>query len=673
MWWRQESSEPSRPLTGRPLRRWAGGALIGAALVGLTTGLVAILDLQLPPRGLVVLYLLAVLPVAIHWGAGLAALVSVLSVSTFVLVIAPPRSEGPAVVAFAVFVATALVVDGLAAGLRRSAARSRKLADEQSALRRVATLAAREAPATELFEAVTREVGQLCGAQLARLGRYEPGGTVVGVAAWSRVPTRLPAGVRIAVSDARVAGEVQRTGGPVRVSGVPRADDAGAAAVRELGLRLSIGCPVVVRGELWGVIAVSARDPRAFPPETEERILRFTELVATAVTNAEARTELMRNAEEQAALRRVATLAARGGADPSPVFRTVSDEVCALLGADSTSVLRFDSDGTATYLAARGWRDTQRRRPGARWQPETPSVIERVLRTGRSARIDYVGLAEPLPPAPSLDGEGVTSTVASPIVVESRLWGSIGVASRTGPLPPDTEDRLVAFTEIVATAIANTESRAQLAASRARVIAAADATRRRLERDLHDGAQQRLVSLALELRNVQAEIPEELPGLSDDVGRLATDVTAVLDELRELSRGIHPAILSEGGLGPALRTLARRSPVPVELTVGLDHRYAEAVEVAAYYVASEALTNTAKHARATHAQLVVEERDGELRLLVHDDGVGGAAVARGTGLTGLYDRIEALGGTIEIRSPTGDGTRVEVALPLTPGAAASLR
>ena len=560
--------------------------------------------------------------------------------------------------------ATAALVAGLAAGLRRSVRRSRELAAEQSALRRVATLTARGAPATELFEAVTREVGELCGADLTRLGRYEDGGTVVLVAAWSRLPARLPVGVRVPVEETRVARDVLRTGAPVRVSGAEATSGAGGPLARELGIRSSIGCPVAAGGELRGVVVVSARQPRAFPPETEERILHVTELLATAVTNAEAGTELLRNADEQAALRRVATLAARGGADPSPVLRAVAGQAGGLLGADCTSVLRFESDGTATYLAAHGWRDTERRGPGARWRPEQPSAIEQVQRTARSARVDYTSVGEQ---PPSFVGEDVTSTAASPIVVESRLWGSIGVASRTGPLPPDTEERLVAFTEIVATAIANTESRAQLAASRARVIASGDATRRRLERDLHDGAQQRLVSLALELRNVEAEVPAELPGLSADLGRLAADVTAVLDELRELSRGIHPAILSEGGLGPALRALARRSSIPVELTLRLGQRYADAVEVAAYYVAAEALTNTVKHADATHVALVVEEHDGELRLTVADDGVGGAVPAGGTGLTSLYDRVEAFGGTILVRSPAGEGTRIEVALPLRPG------
>jgi signal transduction histidine kinase len=664
MWWRQESNEVSGPLTGRPLQRWAGGALTGLVLVAVATGLVWLLNRQLPPRGLLVIYLLAVLPVAIRWGAGPAILVAALGVVTFVLVIAPPQSEGPALVALGVFVATAVVVAGLAAGLRRSARESQELAGEQSALRRVATLVAEGVPAPELFEAVSREVGLLCDADLARLERYEPDGTVTGVGAWGRVRARLAVGTRIELDGVSVARDVLRTGGPARISSFAFEDGTIAAEARELGIRASIGCPIIVDGHLWGVVVASSKSTRAFPAGTEARIQRFTDLVATAVTNAEARSELRRNADEQAALRRVATLAARGDADPSPVFASVADQVRSLMGADCTSVLRFESDGTATYLAARGWRDPERRRPGSKWFPEQPSVIENVRLTGSSARLDYSGVTVIQELPPSLRTEGIRSAVASPIAVESRLWGSIGVASRTGLLPADTEQRLIAFTEVVATAIANTESRTQLASSRARVIAAADATRRRLERDLHDGAQQRLVSLALELRNTQAEVPSELPGLGAAIGRLADDVTEVLDQLRELSRGIHPAILSEGGLGPALRTLARRSPVPVDLTVRLKSRYRDAVEVAAYYVASEALTNAVKHADAGHVEILVEERDGALHLLVGDDGSGGADQTRGTGLTGLYDRVEALGGTMRVSSPVGGGTRIRVNLPL---------
>ena len=293
-----------------------------------------------------------------------------------------------------------------------------------------------------------------------------------------------------------------------------------------------------------------------------------------------------------------------------------------------------------------------------------PSVLATVQQTGRSTRQDYSQVTDVTELTAFVRKEGIRSVVASPIVVGGRLWGAISVASRRGPLPADTEQRMVDFTEIIATAIANTESRSELAASRARVIAAADATRRQLERDLHDGAQQRLVSLALELRNAQGAATAEVPGLSADMDRMAQDLTEVLDELRVLSRGIHPAILSEGGLGPALRTLARRSGVPVDLDIRTQTRFPESVEVGAYYVVSEALTNTAKHAAASHAEVILEERADRLQLSVRDDGVGGADPQGGSGLTGLRDRVEALGGAISVSSPIGEGTVIQVSLPL---------
>jgi signal transduction histidine kinase len=226
---------------------------------------------------------------------------------------------------------------------------------------------------------------------------------------------------------------------------------------------------------------------------------------------------------------------------------------------------------------------------------------------------------------------------------------------------------MVEFTEIVATAIANAESRAQLTASRARVVAAGDEMRRRLERDLHDGAQQRLVSLALELRLAQDGIPADLPALRSDIGQAAEDLTEVVDELREMARGIHPAILVEGGLGPALRTLTRRSAVPVELKVGTRSRYPAPLEVATYYVVSEALTNMAKHAGASQAEVSLEERADTLRLCVRDNGAGGAEARGGSGLVGLHDRVEALGGAILIISPVGHGTAIYVSFPLQGG------
>jgi len=203
------------------------------------------------------------------------------------------------------------------------------------------------------------------------------------------------------------------------------------------------------------------------------------------------------------------------------------------------------------------------------------------------------------------------------------------VASTTDqPLPLDTEERLAEFTELVATAIANAESRAELAASRARIVATADAARRRIERDLHDGAQQQLVSVALRLRTAAAAIPPE-EEVQQELAGIGSELDDALADLRELSRGIHPAILSEGGLGPALRTLARRSSVPVELQVGTEGRLPERIEVAAYYVVAEALANVAKHAGASVVQVDVDADDGLLRLAIRDDGVGGADPARG--------------------------------------------
>jgi signal transduction histidine kinase len=259
---------------------------------------------------------------------------------------------------------------------------------------------------------------------------------------------------------------------------------------------------------------------------------------------------------------------------------------------------------------------------------------------------------------------GLRSGVGTPVIVADRLWGVLIAASTSERrLPSDLEARLADFTDIAATAVANAENRADLAASRARIVATADETRRRIERDLHDGAQQRLVALALELRAAQAMLPPELGELEVELSRVAEGLTSVLDELRETARGIHPAILADGGLEPALKTLARRSPIPVELAVQVDVRLPERIEVATYYIVSETLTNAAKHAHASIVHVGVEGVDGVVRVSVRDDGAGGADSARGSGLIGLRDRVEALGGAIEVESPLGAGTSVHVELP----------
>ena len=374
------------------------------------------------------------------------------------------------------------------------------------------------------------------------------------------------------------------------------------------------------------------------------------------------RDQLGRLANEQAALRRVATLVARG-VPAAEVFATVAEEVGRLFGADMAHIVRFEADETVTVVA--GWsRDGGHLPIGTRFPIDRHSLSDLVLRTGRPARNDrYTDAAGRI--AASARQLGIRSSVSCPITVEGRLWGAATVSSkRPEPLPADTEARIADFTELAATAIANTQARADLAASRARIVQAADETRRRIERDLHDGVQQRLVSLGLDLRAAQAAVPAELPELGVQLGRVAEGLGEALEELRELSHGIHPAILSEGGLGPALKVLARRSAIPVELDVHVEARLPAPVEVAVYYVVAEALTNAAKHAYAAVARVDVRAADDRLRLSVGDDGVGGADPARGSGLVGLSDRVQALGGTLTVHSPAGQGTRLLVDLPV---------
>jgi signal transduction histidine kinase len=367
--------------------------------------------------------------------------------------------------------------------------------------------------------------------------------------------------------------------------------------------------------------------------------------------------------EEQAALRRVATLVARG-TRPEEVFAAVVEEVGRLLSVDLASMCRYEPDGTLTWVAS--WGSAEKHFPvGSRRALEGKNLGTIVLETGRSARIDNYADWSSGPIGVAAGEARINSSLATPIVVEGRIWGVIAAgSSRKQPLPADTEARLASFTELVATAIANAESRAALATSRARIVAAADESRRRIERDLHDGTQQRLVALMLELQAAQAAQPCGVAELQAQLARTARGLAGVLEELREISRGIHPAILSRGGLRPALRGLARRSAVPVDLDLRAERRLPEPVEVAAYYVVSEALTNAAKHAHASVVRVELDAGDATVQLSIRDDGIGGAELGRGSGLVGLSDRIEALGGTLAITSPAGSGTTLLIEMPL---------
>jgi signal transduction histidine kinase len=669
-----------------PLRRRLTGVLTGLVLLPLLTlAMNTVLDGVLNLASVMLLYLIAVVVVGLIGGLlpALAAAVAAAVLVTYFFIqpidafsIANPNNAA-ALVAFVVAGALSSVVglaarrtqeaESLAATIAESREELRVLAEQQAALRRVATLVARGTPPAEILPAVAREVGRVFAADATNIVRLESDGAVIALARDGMHPPEFPVGSRWTPEPPVALAVALRTGRPARLDDFGRTRDAYGDAVRRLGIRSGVAVPIVVEGRLWGAAAVGTRSER-LPADTEDRLAGFTELVGTAIANAEgsaqlerSRDELRRLADEQAALRRVATLVARG-APPAECFAAVAHQVGSLLGADTTGIARLEPDGAATVVARVG--ELPGVLPlGSRWVPDPVLPLGITLRTGRAARRD--ASSEPFGDAEdAVRALGIRSVVAAPVVVEGQLWGTIGILSRHREFPADTEARMVDFTELLGTAVANADSRDQLTASRARIVAATDETRRRIERDLHDGTQQRLVSLCLELRLAESQVPGELADLQRQVSRIAKEVTEVIEELRELARGIHPAILSEGGLGPALRTLARRAALPVELDIRADNRAPDPIEVAAYYVVSEALTNTAKHARASHVHVALEKRDNRLHLSVSDDGVGGADPGRGSGLVGLRDRVQALDGSIEVSSHPGRGTAIVAELPL---------
>jgi signal transduction histidine kinase/ketosteroid isomerase-like protein len=508
-------------------------------------------------------------------------------------------------------------------------------AAEQSALRRLAELVARQAPPGRVFAAVCEELSQLFEGNLVRVARLEPDGAVTLLASDGSAGNRSGPETDLPLSAGTVV--------------------AGSA----------VEAPIVVEGQRWGAIAVGASESQTLPNETEERVAQFAELLSTAISNAESRATVARLAAEQSALRRIATLVAREYS-PDDLFATLAEELGELLGVDAAAILRYEKDAIATVVA--GWSDGAIDLGlGNRLPLGGENLAGRVFRTGSAQRKeDYGGATGEI--AATVRRLGIRSAVASPIVVEGATWGVIAVLSRKPePLPRDTEARLAEFSRHAAMAVANAKSRSDLARSRARIVLAGDEARRRFERDLHDGAQQRLVSLGLELRAAEATVPAEQDDLRQVLSGVAGGLRDVIDGLRELSRGLHPAALSEGGLSSALRALVRRSAVPIDLRLDLDdRRFEESVEVAAYYAASEALANSAKHASASSTEVLVAHRDGRLDLIVRDDGKGGADASRGTGLIGLVDRVEAIGGTIQIDSSPGVGTTLSVRLPTGP-------
>ncbi len=370
-------------------------------------------------------------------------------------------------------------------------------------------------------------------------------------------------------------------------------------------------------------------------------------------------------ARQQTALRRVATLVARG-ADPADVYPTTVTELARGLCVEHVTLVRFDEDQKCTVLAAHDRADRDTLHAGEHLSLDDDNLSGSIQRTGKPARIDdYAKMTGTI--AARLRGIGLRSGVGAPVTVDDEPRGALIAGSvRTPPMPRETEARIGDFADLVATAIANSETRAELKASRARIVAASDQARRGFERDLHDGAQQRIVALGLGLRTIEASVAPEDLAVRKQLDNVINGLADLYTNLQELSRGIHPAILSRGGLGPALRALARRSVVPVSVHVDVDGRLSESVEVAAYYVVAEALTNAAKHSQASGATIRVTLAADALEIEVADDGVGGATSAGGgSGLVGLRDRVEAVSGRLAVSSPPGEGTTLTARIPRT--------
>jgi signal transduction histidine kinase len=533
-----------------------------------------------------------------------------------------------------------------------------RLADEQAALRRVATLVAQDAPPRELFHAVAREVGTLLGADFSGMIRYEDDATVTTVATWAAVGEHPPIPSRWPTEAGDPTTMIAERGQPARVEDWTAVPGPIAAFIHEeLGVSSSVGSPIEVDGRMWGGLAVHSKQRGPLPPDTESRLRNFTELVGTAIANANARAEVERLAEEQAALRRVATMVVRESS-PEEIFAKVAEEVGLLLGVEAAAIHRYEPEGDATLVGTWG----SMLRVGTRFGLDGNSISSLVYRTQRPARFDdYEHVASTI--ATEVRKLGIRCAVGSPIMVSGRPWGAITAAtSRAEPMPADAESRIAEFTELVATAISNVQARSDLAASRARLVAAGDEERRRVVRDLHDGAQQRLVHTVVTLKLARRALARDRERAAALVGEALQQAQTATDELRELAHGILPSVLAHGGLQAGVRALASRMSIPVAIDVSVD-RLPHAVEATAYFVVAEALTNVAKHSNADRATVRARIESGTLQLEVRDDGVGGAH-AHGTGLVGLSDRLAALDGSLRVECPADGGTVIAASIPV---------
>jgi signal transduction histidine kinase len=498
------------------------------------------------------------------------------------------------------------------------------LAEEQASLRRLAELAAREASVPQVLDALAHEASWLAGVDFGMVLRFEPDGSTV-IEALAGAPESFAVGMRAPGSGDGSAWRVWRSG---RAS---RTDDLGSVSGRwprmahEVGFTSSAAAPIRIGDSLWGALVVVTRQG-PLPRGVEDHLSNVSELAGTAIAAVRAHGELQALADGQTALRRVAELVAHG-APLEDVFTAIATEASTLLGDRAAALLqRYEDDDTGVVVAA----------------CDSPLPVGLRL--------------------PSDGDSGAGTSVAVPVVVEGRIWGTLSTISPGLPPPPGTEQRLAPFADLAAAAIANAENKAKLTASRARVVATADETRRRLQRDVHDSAQQRLVHAIVTLK-LAKEAMDAGQDPSDLVEEALRNAERASRDLRDVVRGILPAALTRGGLPAGLETLVEDVALPVDLRVEVP-RLSPALETTAYFVVAEALANVVKHAHAGRAAIAVTSQAGRLVIDVRDDGEGGADPARGTGLTGLLDRVEASEGTLTLVSPPGVGTTLHVELPV---------
>ena len=524
-----------------------------------------------------------------------------------------------------------------------------RLGREQAALRRVAELVAHGAPATDVFGAVADEAAGLLDGQATTLTRFDGDAALVVVAAPAGP---APVGAHIAFGRDTLPDRVLRTAHVVRVDDYTGQPDAELAA--SFGLGAAVSAPVLVAGEVWGMLTATSSD-HPLPRDTGPRLEQFARLVAAALATSQARSDLRALAAEQAALRRVAELVARGTASDQ-VFVAVTDEASALLDDLPVALMLYDDTGAVVVATCHCPAPV-----GLHVPFSAGTAVDRLYRTGRPAHVDTY---EGTPMAGIAREAGIVSTTAVPITVEGRVRATL-VSSNTLPATRDAvEVRLTQFAELAAVAIANADARAKLTASRARVVATADETRRRLQRDVHDGAQQRLVHTIIALKLARDAL---VPGSSaaDLVDEALANAERANAELRDLVHGILPGSLTRGGLRAGIESLVADIAVPVDVAVSAP-RLPAATETTAYFVVAEALTNMVKHAGARRARVQVDLDGDDLLIEVRDDGVGGADPTLGTGLVGLLDRIDAAEGSLAITSPAGSGTTLRATLPCGP-------